>query len=60
MADSIHWSPFGAFRLRCSVYNSVKRIEKPVFEFNELYNGKKTKICSRSASCVNASSLPEK
>ena len=30
---------------------SVKRIEKPIFEFIELYNGEETTICSRSARC---------
>ena len=50
-AYSIHWSPIDACRLRCSVCNSVKRIEKPIFEFIELCKGKETKICSRSASC---------
>ena len=39
MADSTHEGPFDAFWLRCSLRNSLKRIEKLILEFIKLFNG---------------------
>ena len=49
VAGSTHWSPFDFCWFRHSVYNSIKRTEKPISECIELYKGKGVRTCGWSA-----------